>query len=100
MNILLILGYALIFGQLGVRMENSPARLTSHILLWIIVAGIGIWLIYSATHTNTENNRFAPGSNSSDNHSTRWPLTFDFNMSCVRNDSLKALKPDVSEVKK
>lgn len=64
-------------------MEPSPIRTASHIGLWIIVAGIGIWLIYSATHTHNERNTFAPGSTSNENHIVRWPLTIDLNLSCV-----------------
>jgi len=62
----------------------SHGSLASHILLWVVVVIIAIWLIYSATHTTTENNRYAPGATVSDNHSNRWPFTFDFNFSCVR----------------
>ena len=32
----------------------SKGSLASHIVLWIFVIGIGIWLVYSATHTTTE----------------------------------------------
>lgn len=69
--------------------SNSKGQVTtssvvSHILLWLVVAGIGAWLVYAATHTNTENNRYAPGANVSDNHSTRWPFTIDLNFSCSR----------------
>ena len=63
--------------------EKGQISTVSHVLLWIVIIGIGVWLIYSATHTNTENNKYAPGATVSDNHSSRWPLTFDFNFSCV-----------------
>lgn len=42
-------------------MEPNPVRTASHIGLWVIVIGIGVWLIYAATHTNTENNRYGSG---------------------------------------
>lgn len=62
----------------------SKGSLASHILLWVVVGTIGIWLVWSATHSTTENNKFAPGATVSDNHSNRWPLSWDFNFSCVR----------------
>lgn len=68
-------------------MENEGMRKASHIGLWILVLAIGGWLLYSATHSSTENNRYAPGSTSNDNHSVRWPLTIDLNFGCVRTDS-------------
>lgn len=77
--------------------ENSNARLVSHILLWVIVVVIGAWLVWSATHSSTQNNKYASGSSSSDNHSTRWPLTFDFNFSCVPRELLTP-RPIVQEI--
>jgi hypothetical protein len=76
---------------------QADPRLFSHIFLWIIVAGIGIWLIWSATHTNIENNKYAPGSTSNDNHSTRWPFTIDLNFSCSR---ISPNKPIISNPEK
>jgi hypothetical protein len=65
-------------------MDNKGQVSTvSHVLLWVVVAVIGVWLVWSATHSNNEKNNYQPGSSSSDNHSNRWPLTFDFNFSCV-----------------
>ena len=64
--------------------QTTAPSLVSHIFLWIIILGIGAWLVYSATHSNTENNKYAPGATINDNHSTRWPLTIDFNFSCSR----------------
>ena len=42
-------------------MEPNPIRTASHIGLWIIIVGIGVYLVYSATHTNTENNKYGSG---------------------------------------
>lgn len=65
-------------------MEESPGlRKASHIGLWILVLMIGGWLVWQATHTTTENNKYASGATVNDNHSARWPLTLDFNFSCV-----------------
>lgn len=74
----------------GVNMEQI--RTASHIGLWIAMALVAVWLIYSATHTNTENNKFAPGSTATDNHSTRWPFTIDLNFSCSRVGLDSAIK--------
>lgn len=63
-------------------MEGKP-NILSHVGLWLVALSIVVWLVYSATHTSTENNRYAPGATVNDNHSSRWPLTFDFNFSCV-----------------
>lgn len=82
-------------------MENNGARLASHIGLWILGLGIVVWLVYSATHTQTEFNRYAPGATVSDNHSARWPLTLDFNFSCVNQglqDKWGQKKPEVNNV--
>ncbi len=62
---------------------QGDARLISHILLWIALVIVVAWLIWSATHGSTQNNRFAPGATVNDNHSTRWPFTLDLNFSCV-----------------
>ena len=70
-------------GLTNFKGQISTGSLISHIILWVVISGIGIWLVYSATHTNTENNKYAPGATVSDNHSSRWPLTMDFNFSCV-----------------
>lgn len=64
--------------------EINKGNLTSHIILWVVIICIGIYLIYSATHTNTEYNRLAPGASSNDNHSIRWPFTIDLNFACSR----------------
>lgn len=50
-------------------------RLASHIGLWILGIGIIIWLVWSATHSNTENNRYAPGSASYGITNTYYPLS-------------------------
>jgi hypothetical protein len=86
--------------QLSSKGQISTASMVSHILLWIVVIGVGVWLVYAATHSNTQNQRIAPGATVNDNHSTRWPLTLDFNFSCV-NQGLqdkwgKDAKPAVS----
>lgn len=39
-------------------MANEDLRKVSHIGLWIVVFIIGAWLVWSATHTTTENNRY------------------------------------------
>ena len=64
--------------------NKGQASTASHVLLWVFVIAIGAWLAWSATHAVTNNDKFAPGATVSDNHSQRWPLTFDFNFSCVR----------------
>lgn len=59
--------------------ENPTARKISHIGLWCVVAGIGVWLVYSATHTTTENNKYGSGTT---------PITFE-----EHNYGLFNLKP-------
>lgn len=44
----------------GVNM-NEGVRTASHIGLWVAIIIIGIWLVYAATHTNTENNKYGSG---------------------------------------
>ena len=66
---------------------DAPIRTASHIGLWICVIVIGIWLIYAATHTSTENNKYAPGSNPIDYTSNGIRLVDKidlFNFSCAR----------------
>lgn len=68
-------------------MNPTPLRTASHIGLWIAVVIIGIWLVYSATHTSTENNKYAPGSHPIDNTSNGIRLVDKidmFNFSCAR----------------
>lgn len=43
-------------------------RTASHIGLWVAMVVVAIWLIYSATHTNTENNKYGSGTT---------PITFE-----------------------
>jgi len=66
---------------------DSPVRTASHIGLWICVFIIGIWLVWSATHTSTENNKYASGSNPIDYTSNGLRLVDKielFNFSCAR----------------
>lgn len=42
-------------------MESPELRKVSHIGLWILVLSIGGWLVWQATHTNIENNRYGSG---------------------------------------
>lgn len=42
-------------------MPDENLRKVSHIGLWIMVIIIGGWLVWQATHTNTENNRYGSG---------------------------------------
>lgn len=79
-------------------MESSGVRTASHIGLWVLGIGIIVWLVYSATHTSSEQNRYAGGAESHDNHSTRWPFTIDLNFSCVPKEFIRADKSSV-EVK-
>lgn len=71
-------------------------RKASHIGLWIIVIGIGVWLVYSATHSTTENNKYAPGSASYDVKITDWPLSFG----CVPINVMDKIQPKNTEIKK
>lgn len=64
----------------------------SHVLLWVILLAIGGWLIYSATHSSTENNRYAPGSASYDVKITDWPLSFGCVPISVLQDKLKPVE--------
>ena len=77
----------------------SPIRTASHIGLWIVVIGIGIWLVYSATHTSTENNKYAPNSNPTDitHNGFRLVDSIDlFNFSCARQGLQDKVVKDVS----
>jgi hypothetical protein len=68
-------------------MNPNPIRTASHIGLWIVVVLIGAWLVYSATHTSTENNKYASGSNPIDYTSNGIRLVDKidlFNFSCAR----------------
>lgn len=76
------------FGVSALLMNTSPLRTASHIGLWIAVIGIGIWLVWSATHTSTENNKYAPNSNPTDITHNGLRLADDinlFNFSCERH---------------
>lgn len=42
-------------------MIDENLRKASHIGLWIVVFIIAGWLVWSATHTNTENNKYGSG---------------------------------------
>lgn len=77
-------------------MEDPGLRKVSHIGLWLCVLGIGGWLVWSATHTTTENNKYASGATINDNHSTRWPFTIDLNFSCVK----QGLEPKNANINK
>lgn len=76
-------------------MSDHPINVGSQVLLWVGLVAVAIWLIYSATHSSTENNKFAAGAESHDNHSTRWPFTIDLNFSCVPKEFLRADKSNV-----
>lgn len=81
--------------------EINKGSLVSHIILWVIIIGIGFYLIYSATHTQTENNKYAPGATINDNHSTRWPFTIDLNFGCSRVGLDSPMKKETKlEIKK
>ena len=61
--------------------------MVSHILLWIVIIGIGVYLIFRATHSTTENNKYAPNSNPTDITHNGIRLADDislFNFSCSR----------------
>ncbi len=64
---------------------QADYRLASHIGLWIFAIGISIWLIYSATHTHTENNRYDSGSNPQETTVNKGFLSdlFELNFSCI-----------------
>lgn len=57
-----------------VLLEDSGLRKASHIGLWISVVVIGIWLVYAATHTNTENNKYGSGTIPVSHNSTNYGL--------------------------
>ena len=56
-------------------MNTDPIRTASHIWLNIAVVVIIIWLIYAATHTTTENNRYGQGSTHVEVIEHNWPLS-------------------------
>lgn len=60
-------------------MANESMRKASHIGLWIGLICIAGWLIWSATHTNTENNHYGSGTT---------PITLE-----EHNNGLINLKP-------
>ena len=50
----------------------SKGSLVSHILLWIVILAIGVWLVYAATHTKTKNDNFSGNAKQTNNyHVTR-----------------------------
>ena len=68
-------------------MQPNPIRTASHIGLWIAVVSIGAWLVWSATHTKTEHNNYATGSNPVDikHEGIRFVYKIDLlNFSCAR----------------
>lgn len=80
-------------------MESPELRKVSHIGLWIFVVIIGGYLIYSATHTSTENNKYAPNSNPTDIKHEGFRLVDEvklFNFSCAR-EGLDQHKPEVKK---
>lgn len=56
-------------------MPDEGMRKASHIGLWILMFLIGGWLVWQATHTNTENNSYAKGSASYGINNTYYPLS-------------------------
>lgn len=55
-------------------MENSTNTI-SHILLWIVVVGLGIFLTWSAVNKKSDIDNYAKGANHYDIHHTYYPLS-------------------------
>jgi hypothetical protein len=74
-------------------MDDQPVNTASHILLWICVLGITVWLVWSATHSTTNNDKFAPGS-AQISPSFAGLRLFDLYLGCI---PLKGEKPNVNK---
>ncbi len=71
------------------------ANTASHIGLWVIVVGLGIFLTWSAVNKKSDIDNYAKGANHVENHYTSWPLSF----ACTPVDIMESLKPK-TELKK
>ena len=65
--------------------NKGQASIASHILLWIIAIGIIIWLVWSATHTNTTRTVNLAGSTPTETTVNKGFLSdlFEINFSCI-----------------
>jgi len=75
--------------------SNGPS-IASHILLWIFMAGVGVWLVYSATHTKNKTDTFTGNAKQTNNyHVTRNYALFALDLAltpfsihgCTRQDA-------------
>lgn len=67
---------------------DNPVSTGSHIALWLVVIGIGIFLTWSAVNKKSETDNYAKGSNHAEGHVTNYPFSFG----CVPIDVMDSIR--------
>ena len=65
--------------------KGQVVNTASHILLWLVIIAIGVWLIWSATHTNTNKTVNLAGSAPQETTINKGFMSdlIEINLSCV-----------------